>query len=120
MSRVDLSMNTDISSYLERLFITKTRRILTGELHDLVRRLAHRVGCREVHATLSQEPLALVDVRAFHSNDDRHRDAKLLDGSDDALREHIAPQNAAKDVDEHGLHVLVRHQDLERVPNLFR
>ena len=33
--------------------------------------------------------------------------------------EHVAAQDAAEDVDEHRLHVLVRHQDLERVADLL-
>ena len=33
--------------------------------------------------------------------------------------QHVAAQDAAEDVDQHGLDVLVRHQDLERVANLL-
>src|SRR6185436_12457443 len=36
-----------------------------------------------------------------------------------ALREDVAAQDAAEDVDQHRLHVLVRHQDLERVADLL-
>ena len=41
--------------------------------------------------------------------------AEVLDGGDDALRQDVAAQDAAEDVDEHRLHVRVGHQDLERV-----
>ena len=39
---------------------------------DLLRRLAHRVGGREVQAALLEHLLALLDVGAFHADDDRH------------------------------------------------
>ena len=81
------------------------------ERDDLVRRLAHRVGRREVQAALLQHPLAFLDVGAFHPDDDRHRHAELLDRGNDALRQHVAAQDAAEDVDEHRLDVLVGHQD---------
>ena len=42
-----------------------------------------------------------------------------LTGRDDALREDVAAQDAAEDVDQHGADVLVGQQDLERVPNLL-
>ena len=35
------------------------------------------------------------------------------------LREHVAAQDAAEYVDEHGSHILVGHQDLEGVADLF-
>jgi hypothetical protein len=35
------------------------------------------------------------------------------------LRQHVAAQDAAEDVDEHRLHVLVGHQDPERVLDLL-
>ncbi len=87
--------------------------------HDLLRRLAHRVGGREVQAAVLQHLLALLDVGAFHPDDDRDRDAELLDRGDDAFGEHVAAQDAAEDVDQDGLDALVGHQDLEGVPDLL-
>src|SRR5205823_14030454 len=56
----------------------------------------------------------------FRSDDDRHPHAQLLHGADHALREHVAAQDAAEDVDEDGPHVPVRREDLERIADLFR
>src|SRR4051812_49307518 len=94
-------------------------RSLPCERHDFFRRLAHRIRGRKVQAALLQHPLAFLDVRAFHPDDDRHRYAKLLHRCDDSRREHIAPENSAEDVDQDGLHVLVQHQDAERVLDLL-
>ena len=47
------------------------------------------------------------------------RHAELRDGGNDALRQHVAAQDAAEDVDQHGLDVLVGHQDAERVLDLL-
>ena len=93
--------------------------LLPRQRHDLRRGFAHRVGGREVQPALSEHPLSFLDVRAFHANDDRNRHAQFLHRRDHAGREHVAAQDAAEDVDEHGLHVLVGHQDLERVANLL-
>src|SRR5688500_18547922 len=87
--------------------------------HDFIRRLTHRIGGREVQAALRQHPLPFLDVGPFHADDDRDGHAELLHRRDDALREHVASQDAAEDVDQHGLHVLVGHQDAERVLDLL-
>ena len=73
----------------------------------------------KIHLALFQQPFAFIDVRAFHADDDRHRHAQFRDRGHDALREDVAPQDPAEDVDEHGLDVLVGHQDLERVADLL-
>ena len=47
------------------------------------------------------------------------RHAELLHRGNHAFGEHVAAQDAAEDVDQHRLDVLVRHQDLERVADLL-
>ena len=47
------------------------------------------------------------------------RHAEVGDGGDDALRQDVAAQDAAEDVDEHGLDARVGHQDAERVLDLL-
>src|SRR5437870_5312566 len=58
---------------------------LFPELHDFFRRFPHRVRRREVQAALLQHLLALLDVRAFHANDDRDPHAQLLHGGNHAF-----------------------------------
>src|SRR5205823_8497099 len=93
---------------------------LPGQLYDPLRRFVHRVGGREIHPALLEQALPFLDVRPFHADDDRHPHAQLLHGADHALREHVAAQDAAEDVDEDGPHVPVRREDLERIADLFR
>src|SRR2546425_5169714 len=92
--------------------------LLVRQLYDFLCRLAHAVDRREVHAAFTQQLLPLVDVGALHPDDDRHRHAELTDGGDDALGQHVASEDAAEDIDEDRLHVLVRDQNVERVANL--
>src|SRR6266511_206982 len=125
--RVDLSISTAIRVIKAT---TKTRRThekdtlfsasLARQLHHLGRRVVHRVRGGEVHAAAVQQPFPFIHVRPFHADHDGHRHAELLHGGDDALREHVAPQDAAKDVDEHRLHLPIGHQDLERSADLLR
>ena len=82
-------------------------------------RFAHGVGGGEVEAAVAQHLLALFDVGAFHPNDDGHRHAEIAHRGNHPFGEHVAAQDAAEDVDEHRLDALVRHQDAERVLDLF-
>ena len=47
---------------------------------------------------------AELDVRPFEAHDERHLEADLLDGGDDALGDGVALHDAAEDVDEDALH----------------
>ena len=86
----------------------------------LLRRLRHVVRGDEVEARLPQHLLAPFLVVALHADDHRHLHAQVAHGRDHALRQHVAAQDAAEDVDEDRLHVLVGHQDAERVADLLR
>src|SRR6476659_4367242 len=67
--------------------------------YHLLRRVAHRVGGREVQAALGEHALAFFHVGAFHADDDRHGHGEALDRRDDARGQDVAAQDAAKDVD---------------------
>ena len=57
--------------------------------------------------------MPLLDVGAFHADDQRHREPDLPRRLHDALGEHVAAQDAAEDVDEDRLHRRVGEDDLE-------
>src|SRR4029079_1648875 len=65
------------------------------ERDDFVRRLAHGVGRAEVQATLTQQPLAFLDVRAFHANHNRDANTQFLHRAHAALGESVAATDAA-------------------------
>ncbi len=88
-------------------------------MNHLRRRFVHRIGGREVQTAVLEHLLPELDVRAFHADHDWHRHAELPDRRDHPLGEDVAAQDATEDVDEHRLHALVRHQDLERVADLL-
>src|SRR5581483_7480070 len=59
-------------------------------------------------------------VRSFKAQHDWQLNVRLLGGLDHTRGERVHPQDAAKDINEHRLHVLVAEQDLERVCDLLR
>ena len=63
---------------------------------------------RDLEAAVREHLAALLDVRAFEAHDHRHLDVHLLHGGDDAFGDHVAAHDAAEDVHEDRLHVLVR------------
>src|SRR5579864_4122288 len=71
-----------------------------GQLHNPGRSLVHAVRRREVHSALAEQTFALIHVRALHANDDGHRDSQFLDRCDHALRQDVAAENTAENVDE--------------------
>src|SRR5687767_4973984 len=54
------------------------------------------VGRRDREAGILQDLLALLDVRAFETDDDRHLDVDFLHRGDDALGDHVAADDAAE------------------------
>jgi hypothetical protein len=88
-------------------------------------RRSHHFFCGVVHpfsgddsdARLSQYAPAFFDVGALKPCHDRNRNAKVLCRRDHTIRYHIAADNAAKDIDQDRLYVLVGKQDLERLLN---
>src|SRR5438874_6699313 len=126
MSRVELSIRTAIALLKMRPRdheATKHHEEEFGwstcKLDDLPRRFIHAVGGGELHTALAQQPLPFIDIGAFHSDDDRHGHAEILDCRDDALRQDVAAQDAAENVDQNRFHLFVRHEDLEGVADLL-
>src|SRR5688572_29537917 len=107
ISRVCLSRRTATSA-------------LPRQRDDFLRRLTHRISRCEAQPALPQHALAFFDVGSFHPHHDRHAYAELGHGGDDPLRQHVAAQDAAEDVDQYGLDVLVGHEEAERVLDLLR
>src|SRR5262245_35705185 len=66
-----------------------------------------------------KQTLPFLDVGALHPDDDRQLDTQFSHRGNHAFGEHVAPKDAAEDVDENGLNVLVGDQNLERVSNLI-
>src|SRR5690606_8847118 len=80
---------------------------------DLARAVLHVRGADDVEAGLVDDPLAELGVRALEPHDERHLEAHLLDGRDDAVRDRVALHDAAEDVDEDPPDVWVTSDDLE-------
>ena len=105
-----------------RVFVEKDCHVTApspAERDDLLRRLAHRsavVKFRPLSRSIRLPSSTLVPSMRMTIGT---RHAELLDGGNHALRQHVAAQDAAEDVDQHGLDVLVGHQDAERVLDLL-
>jgi hypothetical protein len=81
---------------------------------DLLGGIAEIVGRQDRQAGLAHDLLAQLDVGALQPNDQRHVQADLARGGDDAFRDHVATHDAAEDVDQDAFDVRVRQDDLER------
>src|SRR5437773_4800296 len=80
----------------------------------LPRAVEHVAGGDDVEPGAREDRLALVDVRALHADDQRDREADLARGLEDALRQNVAAEDTAEDVDEDRPHGRVRQEDPER------
>src|SRR3546814_9099642 len=61
-----------------------------------------------------EDVLALLDVRALETDDERNREVHFLRRGDDALGDDVALHDAAEDVDEDAFDRGVLQNDLER------
>src|SRR6185437_12635455 len=103
-----------------RVFLsTRMAMALPGGGDDLLRRVLHVVGHRDLEAAGGQDLPPLGHVGAFHADHQRqlqlHRPRRL----DHPGGQRVAAQDAAEDVDQHRLHRRVFQQDLEGVPHLL-
>src|ERR1700744_571932 len=114
MSRVFSSTNTDIdgSSSLSRGF-------LFGRCDHFGGGVLHGFSDNEVQPRVLQNLASLLDVRALQAKNHGNLHVGLFGRFDHALCQGVDAQDAAKNIDEHGLHVLVREQDLEGVLDLL-
>src|SRR3984957_15758170 len=102
ISRVFSSTNTDIDC--SRSF---GRGLLFGCSDGLVRRVLHGLSNNEVETRILQDFSSLLHVGAFQAKNDRNLHIGFLGSFHHALSQSVDAQNAAEDVDEHALHVLV-------------
>ncbi len=72
-------------------------------------------GGDDVQATFGEYLGTQLRVVAFQTNHNRHFNADFFNRTDDALSDHVAANNATKNVDQHGLHVRVGHKDPESI-----
>ena len=70
-------------------------------------------------AAFGQDLAAFFDFGAFQPHDQRHVEADCLVGFDDGRGDRRAAHDAAEDVHQHGLHVLVGEQDAEGLGDLL-
>src|ERR1700744_2859844 len=114
MSRVFSSTNTDIdgSSSLSRGFLFGSRNHFGGGV-------LHGFSDNEVQPRVLQNLASLLDVRALQAKDHGNLHVGLFGRFYHPLCQGVDAQDAAKNIDEHGLHVLVREQDLEGVLDLL-
>ena len=77
------------------------------------RRVLHSVGHREIEARFRQDLPAELHVGAFHADDDRHLDAEIARRRHHAGGQRVAAQDAAENIDQHRLHVLVAKAECE-------
>src|SRR5262245_14537311 len=81
----------------------------------LLSRVLHSVGDDEVQSGFFQHLLTLFYVCSFQPDDDRFGDLQVAGRLAHAARDHVAPDDAAEDVDQDGLHVRVGQQYAEGV-----
>src|SRR5262245_31596416 len=89
--------------------------LFTSSSDGFLRRVLHSVSDDEVQSGLFQHELSFFDVGAFQPNHDRFGDVQVAGRFDDAARNHIASDNAAENVNQHGLYVRIGQQDSEGV-----
>ena len=62
-----------------------------------------------------QDTAAFFDVGALETRDDRDRYSEVFRSRHHAVGDHIAADDAAKNIDKHGFNFIVGKQDLERL-----
>ena len=86
---------------------------------DFLGGVGQPVGADDVQLAFGQDLAAFLDFGAFQAHDQRHVEADRLVGFDDGRGDRRAAHDAAEDVDQHGLHVLVGEQDAEGFGDLL-
>src|SRR6202453_1935310 len=120
MSRVFSSTNTDIDcSRVPVRVLSLLCGVVLGGLHCLGSCILHRLANDEVEARLLENFASLLHVGSLQAQDDGNLHVGLLGRFYDPLGQSVDAQDAAEDVDEDGLHVLVGEQDLEGVLDLL-
>src|SRR5580704_3115146 len=90
-----------------------------GRGDNLLGRVFHGLCHDKFQSAIFQDLAALFDVRSLQPHHDRQLDVGCTCRTDDAVGQRVDPQDAAKDVDEHCLHVLIAQQDFESMRHLL-
>src|SRR5687768_11370074 len=85
----------------------------------LLRAVLEVLGARQVEAAAFDEGLALLHIGALQADHQGHLQVDGLHGPDDAAGDAVAGHDAAEDVDQDGLHVLVAGDDAESLGDGF-
>ena len=85
-----------------------------GRCDHLARGILEIVGGDQLQPRLAQDAPAEFDIGAFEPHHQRHVQIDLARRRDDALGEHVAAQDAAKNVDQDRLDIRVGQDQLER------
>src|SRR6201996_7563898 len=112
ISRVFSSTSTDIDD-------SRSLRPLFRGCDYLGRRVFHGFPDDEVQAGVLQNLAPLLHIRSLQAEDHGNFYIRFLSRFHHAGRQRIDAQNAAEDVDEDCLHILIGKQNLERVLNLL-
>src|SRR5262245_23257607 len=84
-----------------------------------LRRLAERLGRRDVEPGLFEDSTALGGVRALETHHERHLQAEVAGCRHHALGDQVAAHDAAEDVHQDGADVRVAEDELERLLHLL-
>ena len=76
-------------------------------------------GGDDGHARRFEDIVPGLDVRSLETDDERNLEIDLFGRGDDARGDDVALHDAAKDVDEDGLDVVVHGEDLEGLDDLL-
>src|SRR5262249_17445717 len=93
--------------------------LFAGRGNNLLCRVLHGFADLEIQSGILQDLATLLHVRAFETEHHGQLDVGDLRGFDNPVRQRVDAQDAAEDVDEHRLHVLVAQQDLEGAGDLL-
>src|SRR5205085_11705426 len=85
----------------------------SNRLHDLLRRIGHRIAGNEREPALSQCLLAGLHIVTLETDDERQVEMCFLDRCDDASRDHVAIHDAAKNIHENTFDVRIAQNDFE-------
>src|SRR3990170_4838358 len=90
-----------------------------GGGHDFFRRVLHIGRRNDIQFRCGEDLLPLLHVGPFLAHDKRDLEAEDLDGLHNSLGDHVAPHDAAEDVDQDRLYVRVGDDQPECVGHLL-
>src|SRR6056297_3362237 len=97
----------------------RTLRSAFDGLYNLFGAVFQVVGGDHVEPGIRDDFLALFDIGAFQTHNQRYLQAHLFDGGNDAFGDHVAAHDATKDVDQNAFDLRIGGDDLERLGHFF-